>query len=144
MSWILTSNFVKFASAQLFGAVYSDYLTNNIMHQLGCPPFKNFVIDFILRTAVDFSMRAVEKGAKVRNELRTSGGVLRLSNNEIFATRFDRMRHWEDSDHPFVILLQAGVEPSDILPSGIGIISLNPRVIDQAMDPRMKEGLYFS
>jgi len=94
---------------------------------LDCPPFKNFIIDFLIKTAVDFSTRAVEVDAPVRNELRLSrGGTLKLSTNEAFATRFDRMRHWEDSEHPFVVLNQSDVQLSNILPGGIGIISLNP------------------
>jgi len=48
------------------------------------------------------------------------------------------MRHWEDSEHPFVVLNQADVQLSNILPGGIGIISLNPRLIDETMDRNMK------
>jgi hypothetical protein len=45
-----------------------------------------------------------------------------LSASQEFALKFDRMRHWEDSDHPFVVLQQADTQLSDILAGGIGII----------------------
>eukprot|EP01124_Arcella_intermedia_P034928 TRINITY_DN8767_c0_g1_i1.p1 TRINITY_DN8767_c0_g1~~TRINITY_DN8767_c0_g1_i1.p1 ORF type:complete len:3649 (-),score=794.98 TRINITY_DN8767_c0_g1_i1:25-9951(-) len=136
VSFILFSNFVKFAYQQLVNITYYDLLSNAaVAGALECPPFKNFIVDFLIRTAVDFSTRAVEYDGP-KNDLIGDGDGNAL--NEALASRFDRMRHWEDSEHPFVVLNQADVKLSNILPGGIGIISLSPTLIDSCMDKNMK------
>jgi len=147
-SYVIFTNFLRFSFPQFVNVTYYELLTNMaVAGALGCPPFKHFIIDFLVKTGVDFSTKAVSRSAQLQGNAiieEESHNTLRLSTQEIFATRFDRMRHWEDSDHPFVVLNQAAVQLTDILPGGIGIISLNPDLIDQTMDRNMKELLAFN
>lgn len=44
------------------------------------------------------------------------------------------MRRWTDSPHPYIFFNQAGPDNAyGVLPYGIGIISLNPRIADEVL-----------
>eukprot|EP01130_Rhizamoeba_saxonica_P005883 TRINITY_DN2328_c0_g2_i1.p1 TRINITY_DN2328_c0_g2~~TRINITY_DN2328_c0_g2_i1.p1 ORF type:complete len:3185 (-),score=755.13 TRINITY_DN2328_c0_g2_i1:18-8699(-) len=142
LSFILFDNFVKFTYHQFIPFGLSELLTNFVVAAvLELPAFKNFIVDFMIKTSSDFSTRAISSVVASQDQMRISQEILRLSNDETFATRFDRMRHWEDSDHPFVVFNQSRVSSSAVKSGGLNIISLNPRLIDDNMNATMKETL---
>ena len=155
-SFILLSNFVNYMYQQFFAVSFFPLLTNVACHALDAPGLKQWVIKFLIETSYDFSTRSVKKSDQVQGgalpppppgeggSSSSSPPVVAAPVNiqeaemRYYIESFEEMRRWDDSAHPFIFFNHAGVDLSGILPSGLGIISLNPGLLNQTMDQNMK------
>ena len=135
-SFILIMNFVKYLYQQFFAVSFFPLLTNIAVYALDTPALKQWVVKFLIETSYDFSTKSV----KQVSEPRPDAPLASFEEQELqyYVEAFQEMRRWDDSDHPFIFFNQTGVDLSGVLPSGLGIISLNPALLNQTMDQNMK------